>query len=94
MAVDKPGRCAELPVLFPEIALQDFGRGQERENRRIALGKLAAIVFLTEGRPGTAPTPAVPATASPPLMKERLLVARFIPIAKFFIGSLLCVLSK
>ena len=35
---------SEFPVLLPEIAFEDFGRGQEPENCRIASGKASASV--------------------------------------------------
>jgi len=70
-AVLDPG---ELVVLLPEVGLDQLGRGQEAQNRRVAFGEAAA----REGRcrmASSRPAPRVPAPSTAPLTKkERRLV--------------------
>ena len=65
---------SELPVLLPEIAFEDFGRGQEPENCRIAFGKASALVsrirtalVINNALAGNNVAPAMPK----PFKKER-----------------------
>ena len=66
--------AAQLVVLLPQVGLENLGRGQEPQDRRISLTEVA----LGEGR--TTPSPPAPSTPAPstpapaPAMNERRLV--------------------
>ena len=47
--------AGELVVLLPQIGLDDLGRSQEAENRRVSLRKTAALILISYPYPSRSP---------------------------------------